>query len=107
VASDVAEDRELRAEYGDHPEAQLLARELSHIVTLELGKMSEKNRVAYVLLREEGLSAKEAAVALGTTVNAVKQRAHRAYEQIRSAVGAGGWIEPANDTLCNSRVRFA
>jgi RNA polymerase sigma-70 factor (ECF subfamily) len=101
VASDMAEDRELRAGPEYHPEAELLARDLWHVVRRELRKMSEKNRVAYVLLREEGLSVKEAAVVLGTTADVVKQRAHRAYEQIRSALGAAGWIEPSNDTLSN------
>jgi RNA polymerase sigma-70 factor, ECF subfamily len=101
TASDVAEDRELRAAYGYHPEAELLARDLEHVVTLELGKMSEKNRVAYVLLREEELSVKDAAVVLGTTADVVRQRAHRAYEQIRSAVGAAGWMDPSNDKRCN------
>ena len=53
--------------------------------------MSEKNRVAYILLREEELSVQEAADVLGTTTAVVKQRAHRAYEQLRAAVGAAGW----------------
>ena len=55
--------------------------------------MSEKNRLAYFLLREEGLSVKEAAAVLGTTPDVVKQRAHRAYEQLRNAVHAAGWNE--------------
>jgi RNA polymerase sigma-70 factor (ECF subfamily) len=101
VAGDVAEDADLRAEHAYHPEAQLLACNLRHVVTLELGKMSEKNRVAYVLLREEGLSVKEAALILGTAADVVKKRAHRAYEQIRSAVGAAGWKEQGNDKLRN------
>jgi RNA polymerase sigma-70 factor (ECF subfamily) len=63
--------------------------------------MSEKNRVAYVLLREDGLSVKEAAIVLGTTADVVKQRAHRAYEKVRSAVGAAGWMEPSHDKLWN------
>jgi len=48
--------------------------------------MSEKNRLAYILLKDEGLSAKEAAAILGTTPAVVKQRAHRAYERLRAAL---------------------
>jgi RNA polymerase sigma-70 factor (ECF subfamily) len=39
-----------------------------------------------VLLREEGVSLKEAAAILGASPDAVKQRAHRAYQQLRAAL---------------------
>lgn len=61
-----------------------------------LSRMSEKNRVAYVLLKEENLSAREAAAVLGTTVDAVKQRAHRAYQSLKSALSTAGWSEYGN-----------
>jgi RNA polymerase sigma-70 factor (ECF subfamily) len=102
VANDVAEDTELRADAAWHPEADLMAHALAQVVTRELGKMSEKNRAAYVLLREEDLSIKEAAAVLGTTADVVKQRAHRAYEQLRSAVGEAGWGHYGDDRLSNS-----
>jgi RNA polymerase sigma-70 factor (ECF subfamily) len=88
---DVTEDERLLCGDSLRPEAELLAHALEQIVSLELGKMSEKNRVAYVLIREEGLSVKEAAATLGATADVVKKRAHRAYEQLRSAVDAAGW----------------
>jgi RNA polymerase sigma-70 factor (ECF subfamily) len=75
------------------PEAEVSAHDLVRVVTAELAGMSEKNRVAYVLLKEEGLSVKEAAAVLGTTAPVVRQRAHRAYEQLRTALGAAGWKE--------------
>jgi transcriptional regulator with GAF, ATPase, and Fis domain len=59
--------------------------------------MSEKNRVAYVLVKEEGLSIKEAAAVLGTTAAVVRQRAHRAYMQLRTALSAAGWTQAGND----------
>ena len=59
--------------------------------------MSEKNRAAYVLLKEEGLSAKAAATVLGTTAPVVRQRAHRAYAQLRVALDAAGWKENDDD----------
>ena len=70
---------------------------MREVLTRELSRMSEKNRVAYVLLKEEGLSVKEAAAVLGTTEPVVRQRAHRAYEQLRAALGAAGWKEHGHD----------
>ena len=75
------------------PESETLAAHMLGVVTEELGKMSEKNRSAYVLLKEEDMSAGDAAILLGTTTNVVKQRAHRAYEQLRAALHAAGWRE--------------
>jgi len=93
AANDAAEEQRLRADDRSSPEAAVRVRDLLGIMTLELSRMSEKNRVAYVLLKEEGLSVKEAAAVLGTTAPVVRQRAHRAYEQLRSALGAAGWNE--------------
>jgi DNA-directed RNA polymerase specialized sigma24 family protein len=44
-------------------------------------------------MREEGLSAADTAAVLGTTVDVVKQRVHRADQQIKSALSDAGWIE--------------
>jgi DNA-directed RNA polymerase specialized sigma24 family protein len=89
----VAERDDIQADGAEAPEAEVAAKDLLDVVTLELSRMSEKNRTAYVLLKEEGLSAKDAAALLGTTADVVKQRAHRAYEQLRSALGEAGWGE--------------
>jgi RNA polymerase sigma-70 factor (ECF subfamily) len=75
------------------PEAEILAEHMLDVVTVELSRMSEKNRVAYVLLKEENLSVKDAAAVLGTTCDVVKQRAHRAYQQLKAALDAAGWGE--------------
>ena len=96
-ANDAAEHESLRADHGYSPEAAVRAREVREVLTRELSRMSEKNRVAYVLLKEEGLSVKEAAAVLGTTQPVVRQRAHRAYEQLRAALGAAGWKEHGHD----------
>jgi RNA polymerase sigma-70 factor (ECF subfamily) len=95
--NDVTEDDRMRTADGELPEAELLAYALEQLVLLELGKMSEKNRVAYVLIREEGLTVKEAAATLGTTEDVVKKRAHRAYEQLRNAVDAAGWRDQGHE----------
>jgi RNA polymerase sigma-70 factor (ECF subfamily) len=44
-------------------------------------------RAAFELIKQEGLTVAEAAQVLGTTVAAVKLRAHRAYEALRAALG--------------------
>ena len=90
LAQDVAEGDELHADARDQPEAGVLAGELWDVVTSELAKMSEKSRTAYILLREEGLSLQEAAMVLGTTAVALRQRLHRVYERLENAVAAAG-----------------
>ena len=44
-------------------------------------------REAVLLLKVSGLSLKEVALATGTSVGAVKQKAHRAYETLRKLLG--------------------
>ena len=87
-ANDTAQDEHLRADEQYGPEARVSAHDLVQIVTAELDRMSEKNRVAYILLKEEGLSINEAAAVLGTTTAVVKQRAHRAYERLKTVLRA-------------------
>jgi len=90
LTQDIAEGDQPRAPERDQPEAGVLASELWDVVRVELAKMSEKNRTAYILLREEGLSFQEAATVLGTTVIALRQRLHRVYERLENAVAAAG-----------------
>lgn len=71
----------------DAPADDLVAaRELAARIQAELDKLPENQRAAFELLKQEGLSVREAASALGTTVAAVKLRAHRAYEALRDAL---------------------
>jgi RNA polymerase sigma-70 factor, ECF subfamily len=95
--ADAADQVQLHADDRYSPEAAIRARDVQEVLTLELRRMSEKNRVAYVLLKEEGLSVKEAAAVLGATAAVVRQRAHRAYMQLRSALSAAGWEEYDDD----------
>jgi RNA polymerase sigma-70 factor (ECF subfamily) len=95
ASRDIAEAGDLQA-HDTTPEAELAAQHLHDTLACELGKMSEKNRVAYVLLKEENLSAREAAAVLGTSVDVVKQRAHRAYQSLKSALSSAGWSEYGN-----------
>jgi RNA polymerase sigma-70 factor, ECF subfamily len=63
------------------------SKRLAHAVERELARMPEQHRVAFELIKQEGLSVKEAAAVLGTTSTAVKLRAHRAYNALRAALG--------------------
>lgn len=57
----------------------LVMRELGEDVFRRLGALPPNQREAFELIRLDGLSTREAASVLGTTVSAVKLRAHRAY----------------------------
>jgi len=60
---------------------------LARALEAELERLPESHRTAFELLKNEGLSIREAALVLGTTPTAVKLRAHRAYVALRSALG--------------------
>ncbi len=78
---------------GASPEARaddlVQAKQLARRLEQELAKLPPAQRAAFELVKNEGLSMAEAAQVLGTTVAAVKLRAHRAYEALRAALGDG------------------
>jgi RNA polymerase sigma-70 factor (ECF subfamily) len=90
--------REVLSPTGDESLTQLLAaidapaddvfiaKELAARLSVELGRLPENQRVAFELIKRDGLSVAEAAQVLGTTVPAVKLRAHRAYEALRAVL---------------------
>jgi len=88
VLANAERDRE-DAECGasDLPEAVLEAHDLARRLQAELVRLPETQRVAFELMRMDGLSHGEAAEALGVTVSAVKLRAHRAYVALRAVLG--------------------
>ncbi|MBI3784349.1 MAG: RNA polymerase sigma factor [Deltaproteobacteria bacterium] len=63
---------------------QLHARRLEHCVQQRLDALPDNQRIAFRLVKEEGLSLKKTAELLGTSVTAVKLRTHRAYTAVRS-----------------------
>jgi RNA polymerase sigma-70 factor (ECF subfamily) len=63
------------------------ARELAARIERALAELPSSQRIAFELIKKEGLSVSEAAQVLGTTVAAVKLRAHRAYEALRGVLG--------------------
>ncbi len=78
----------------------VVARQLAARIQGELAKLPVPQGEAFELLKEDGLSLAEAAAVLGTTVTAVKLRAHRAYLALRAALG-----DVAPDTEATRRAR--
>lgn len=72
----------------------LAGQEMLEVVRNVLQELPALQREAFVLLRFEGLSVSEAAQVLGTTEGAVKVRAFRASEALRSALDQGRRQEP-------------
>jgi RNA polymerase sigma-70 factor, ECF subfamily len=66
------------------------ARHLACRVQQRLDALPELQRTAYQLLQQDGLSVKKAAEVLGTSVGAVKLRAHRAYKALRAVLRESG-----------------
>src|SRR4030095_8932951 len=60
-----------------------------------LAELPAQQREAVVLTKLDGKSVAEAAEIAGTTVGAMKVRAHRGYEALRKLLGGGKAPEPA------------
>jgi DNA-directed RNA polymerase specialized sigma24 family protein len=90
MTEDVAGGEALHPHCDCTPESQAMALDVLEVATVELNSMSEKNRIAYILTKQEELSAQDAATILGTTAEVVRQRAHRAYVQLRAAIDRTG-----------------
>jgi RNA polymerase sigma-70 factor (ECF subfamily) len=76
------------------PDDALRGKQAARLVQETLDSLPETQRVAFELIKMDGLSLAQAAEALGTTVTAVKLRAHRTYEALRAAL-RGGVVEMA------------
>src|SRR5215470_695216 len=66
AADDASSHQRLRTGDGQTPEGEARARDLLDLVRFEVARMSEKNRLAFILMKEEGLSVDEAAAVMGT-----------------------------------------
>ena len=64
----------------------VIAKEVAEHLVKRLARLPENQRVAFELIKQDGLSVLEAAQVLGPTVAAVKLRAHRAYEALREVL---------------------
>jgi len=67
-------------------------------IEVVLARLPASQRTAFQLIKQEGLSVAEAAQVLGTTVAAVKLRAHRAYEALRAGLGEIGVGDDADSS---------
>ena len=65
----------------------LQARQVAERVEVELARMPETQREAFMLVKVDGLSLAEAAEVLEISPNAVKLRAFRAYDALRASMG--------------------
>ncbi len=71
------------------PEDALRSKRAAERVQETLESLPDGQRIAFELIKLDGLSVAQAAEALGTTVTAVKLRAHRTYEALRGALREG------------------
>lgn len=81
--------RELPAPDGD-PSAKLEERQLADRLERALAALPEKQRLAFLMVRYEGLTHEEIARALDTSVSAVKSLVHRALEALRLVLAPEG-----------------
>jgi RNA polymerase sigma-70 factor (ECF subfamily) len=78
----------------------LRARELAAAISKVVATLPEAQRVAFELIKWEGLSVAQVAQVTGASVTATKLRAHRAYEALREALG-----EKADDVIPTAPIR--
>ncbi len=69
---------------GPSPEAQVADQELASALSAALDGLSDEHREVILLRDVEGLTAPEAASAIGISVDALKSRLHRAREALRA-----------------------
>jgi RNA polymerase sigma-70 factor, ECF subfamily len=99
VADDDALPDEAADLTGSTPERRDEARVDPELVAQTLAALAElppPQREAVVLTKLDGKSVAEAAQIAGTTVGAMKVRAHRGYERLRSLLGRRGKTEPSS-----------
>jgi RNA polymerase sigma-70 factor (ECF subfamily) len=63
-----------------------------------VAELPDAQREVVTMLKVGGLTLEEVARATSSTVGAVKQRAHRAYEQLRKLLHAHAGVRPARDS---------
>jgi RNA polymerase sigma-70 factor (ECF subfamily) len=87
----LSEDGALPEQMPEPPEGpqgfERLNDEQAAALRARLQSLPEAQREAIVLLKVQGLSTAEAAAVTGSTVGAIKLRAHRAYESLRKVLG--------------------
>ena len=82
----VPDDGEYGPDRSAPADEQVYTRQLARRAQRELARLPEAQRTAFEMVKFDGLSMREVATRLGTTVNAVKLRAHRAYVALSDAI---------------------
>ncbi|GAC1525520.1 MAG: sigma-70 family RNA polymerase sigma factor [Polyangiales bacterium] len=90
LVGDVAEAFDDRPSVEPRPDEALQAKQTARRIEQVLAAMPESHRLAFELLKHDGLSLVAAAEVLGISVAAVKVRAHRTYEALRAALREDG-----------------
>jgi RNA polymerase sigma-70 factor (ECF subfamily) len=85
----------LTGESADRIDEPRVDPELAKAALDALSELPESQREAVVLTKLDGKTVAEAAEIAGTTVGAMKVRAHRGYEALRKLLGAGKTPGPA------------
>ncbi|HEX3698845.1 MAG TPA: RNA polymerase sigma factor [Polyangia bacterium] len=68
----------------------LHSKRVAEALERQLSQLPKAQRTTFELIKQDGLSLREAAKVMGTTVNAVKLRAHRAYVALRESIAEHG-----------------
>jgi RNA polymerase sigma-70 factor (ECF subfamily) len=95
VAFDVDDPSNDRPSLDPMPDDVLRAKQAARTLERVLAEIPESQRLAFELLKYDGLSLAEAAEVLGVSVGAVKVRAHRTYAALRAALHEGADDEDA------------
>jgi RNA polymerase sigma-70 factor (ECF subfamily) len=74
------------AQNGDRPDVALERRELAQAVRAAISHLPDRQQIAVILRRYEGLTYQEIADALGTSIPAVESLLHRASRSLREAL---------------------
>jgi RNA polymerase sigma-70 factor (ECF subfamily) len=77
---------ELRPADGVDPESLATERALSQAFECQLARLSDNLRAAYMSVKVHGMSYADASAVLDISVDAVKQRVHRACDELKAAL---------------------
>ena len=79
-------EREESAIHFHHPGVQLENKELASLLFKAMQKLPENQRIAFTLIKSEGLNYEEVAAILNVSIKAVEALMHRAKENLRKFI---------------------
>ena len=66
----------------------VLSAQVAHRLEEEIARLPDKQRLAYEMVKKDGLSLREVAQVLGTSINAIKLRIHRTYTKLQAVMAS-------------------